>query len=309
MSTATARCPRCGNDNRSDSFACTFCGKRLRVEQIEKIPLFKRIEEEWTNPYPWYMKFYYLLTNPARAFWDINHLRKKSPGNLILLFNSLLYGLMGLGFILHFEILSINGESPPPALWLLVYNFSFFLAFFLFGLIYQFLFYTFLIWLYTKGANYSVGFTERIEARFGTKPSEGTKYKERELSPFSIYKGGTLLQKQESYKSKMMMCAFFPYLIINFVKFLIVLIGFPTTSLGISGPLDPSIFSFMIDSEIWISLYLLDGLTLAIWVPILITLAIRELSNSSTFRVLIPSYIISILVAVFFFFLRPVFLG
>lgn len=306
--TAIQRCPRCGNENRSDSFACTFCGKRLRVEQVEKIPIFKRIEEEWTNPYPWYKKFYLLLINPARAFWDINHNRKDSPGYLILIFNSLLYGLMGLGFVIHFQVLSIN-DSPPSGLLILLFNLSFFLGFFLFGLIFQFVFYSFLIWLYTKTANYSVGFTERIESRFGTVPSEGSKFKERDLSPFSIYKGGTLLQKQEAYKSKMMLCAFFPYLVINFVKFLIVLIGFPNISFSVTGAVDPAIFTFMTESSIWIPLYILDGLTLAIWVPILITLAIRELSNSSTFRVLIPTYIISILIAIFFYFLRPVFIS
>ncbi|TXT64952.1 MAG: conserved membrane protein of unknown function [Promethearchaeota archaeon] len=307
MSTAIQRCPRCGNENRSDSFACTFCGKRLRIEQVEKVPIFKRIEEEWTNPYPWYMKFFYLLINPARAFWDINHLRKSAPGYIILLMNSLMYALIGWAFTIHFQFISIGGVSPPFALWVFVYDFSFFLGFFLFGLMLQFLFYKFLIWLYTLGANYSVGFTERIESRFGTSPSEGTKYKDRDLSPFSIYKGGTLLQKQEAYKSKVMFCAFFPFLIANFINFLVVLIGFPNISLSVSGLLDPSIFSAMIESDIWVALYTVDGLVLAIWVPILITVAIRELSNSSTWRVLIPSFGISILIAVFFYFLRPVF--
>jgi len=306
--TAIQRCPRCGNENRSDSYACSFCGKRLRIEQIEKIPLLKRIEEEWINPYPIYIKFLYLLINPARAFWDINHLRKKSPGYLILLFNSLISGLIGWAFIFHFKFLSIGGVSPAPSLWVFVYKLSFFLAYFLFAFLSQFLFYRFLIWVYTKGANYSVGFTERIEARFESASTEASSYKERELSPFSIYKGGTLLQKQEAYKSKMMMCAFFPFFIINLIKFFIVLIGFPTVDVDVSGPVDPLIFTMMVNSSIWIPLYILDGITLAVWIPLLITIAIRELSNSSTIRVLIPSYIISILVAVFFFFIRPVFI-
>ena len=62
---AIQRCPRCGNENSGDSYACSFCGKRLRIERIEKIPFFKRIEEDWFNPYPWYLKIIYLIINPS----------------------------------------------------------------------------------------------------------------------------------------------------------------------------------------------------------------------------------------------------
>ena len=55
--------------------------------------------------------------------------------------------------------------------------------------------------------------------------------------------------------------------------------------------------------------YAIDALTIAIWVPILMTLSIRELSNSSTTRVLIPTLIIGVLVAIVYYFLRPTLLG
>nr|MBD3197658.1 hypothetical protein [Candidatus Lokiarchaeota archaeon]MBD3202052.1 hypothetical protein [Candidatus Lokiarchaeota archaeon] len=308
MSVAIQRCPRCGNENRSDSYACSFCGKRLRVETIERIPIFKRTEREWINPYPWYLKILYLYIDPRKAFWDINHLRKKSPGNLILLFSSLIYGLIGLAFFYHVDINSING-LPPNLIWVFYYHLSFFLAFFLFGFVYQFLLFRILIWLYTKAANYSVGFTERLEARFGISTQPVEDYEDRNLSPFSIYKGGTLLQKQQAYKTKMMLCAFAPFLLINFIKYLVVLIGTPTVSVNIGGLFDPTIFEVMMGSPIWAALDIIDGITLAAWIPILITLSIRELSNSSTFRVLVPTYIISIILAILIFFIRPSIVG
>ena len=126
------------------------------------------------------------------------------------------------------------------------------------------------------------------------------------MSPFSIYKGGTLHQQQAS-KFKMMLTAFAPYLLINAIEILIILIGLPTINI-------PTIPSFvtsnapLFNSPVWTILHLIEGLTIAIWVPILIALSIRELSNSSTFRVLISSLVIGIIVVVFFYFLRPTFI-
>ncbi|MHA1488290.1 MAG: hypothetical protein ACTSRI_01390 [Promethearchaeota archaeon] len=307
MSSPTQRCPRCGNENTADSYACSFCGKRLKIERIENIRFFKRYGEsvEWIEPYSWYWKIYYLFSAPNKAVWDINHKRSKAPGFLILLFNSLLYGLMGLAFFSHFNIVSL----PPLSPLLFWYNLSMFIAFFVFGLVFQFLFFAILIWLFTKGANYAVGFSERLEARFGEEKEDSETYREKNLSPFSIYKGGVLLQKMESYKFKMMLCAFSPFLIINGIKIIIILIAFPTVNINMDSSFYESIFNAMFSSPVWPVLDVIDAITLAAWVPLLMTLSIRELSNSSTFRALISSYIIGILVAIFFFFLRPTLFG
>ncbi|MFX1256619.1 MAG: hypothetical protein ACFFAN_02075 [Promethearchaeota archaeon] len=305
---ATQRCPRCGNENRADSFSCSFCGKRLRIEKIERINLFRRIEQEWTTPYPWYMKIYYLLVRPNLSFWDINHRRKDAPGYLIFLINSLLWGIMGLAFFSHYRIVSVNGE-PINFFWLFSYGLSMFIAFLIFGLVFNFVFYIILIWLFTKGANYAVDFSEKLEARFGKEKKE--KYSQAEMSPFSIYKGGVLLQKQQSYKYKMLMCAFAPFLLINVIKIIIILIAFPTVNVIIdsSEEFDSSIFNKMFKSPVWAVLDVIDALTIAIWVPILMAIGLRELSNSSTVRVLISSLIIGIIVAIFFYFLRPTLFG
>jgi len=301
MSIAIQRCPRCGNENRADSFACSFCGVRLKIEKIETISFFRRYEAEWTNPYPWYMKIYYLFIQPNRGFWDINHKRSKAPGWLILLLSSLLYGLMGLALFSHFNFTSISTYSPIKA----YFTFSFFAAFFIFGLCFQLIFFSILIWLVTKGANYAVGFTERLEDRFGAIGEVRERYKEEEISPFSIYKGGTMLHLEGSHKFRMMLCAFTPFLLINAIKILIVLVAFPTVDVPDISIFNEVIFNQMFRSKSWAALDVIDALTIAIWVPILMTLAIRELSNSSTYRVLIPSFIIGILVAVIFYFLRP----
>ncbi|MHA2088673.1 MAG: hypothetical protein ACW972_10375, partial [Promethearchaeota archaeon] len=220
---AFQRCPRCGNENTADSFACNFCGFRLKIEKIETVRFFRRYEAEWINPYPWYLKILYLFINAPRAFWDINHKRSKAPGFLILLFSSLLYGLMGLAFFSHFSFPGMQ----PFSLTQFVYNISFFASFFIFGLAFQFILFSILIWLFSKGANYAVGFTQKLETRFGGLKETQEKYKEAEISPFSIYKGGTMLQLEGSYKYKMMLCAFTPFLLVNAIKALIVLIGFP----------------------------------------------------------------------------------
>ncbi|MFX1389235.1 MAG: hypothetical protein ACFE9Z_04125 [Promethearchaeota archaeon] len=299
---AFQRCPRCGNENTADSFACNFCGFRLKIERIETIKFFRRYEAEWTKPYPFYMKIFYLFVNAPKAFHDINHKRSKAPGWLILLFSSLLYGVMGLAFFSHFNFVAV----PPFTLGRFIYDLSFFASFFVFGFCFQLLLFWFLIWLFSKGANYAVGFTDKLETRFAGFKKQEEKYKESDVSPFSIYKGGTMLQIEGTYKFRMMLCAFTPFLLINAIKALIILIAFPNTNVTF---IDPTIFDPLFNSRIWVVLDIIDALTIAIWVPILMTLAIRELSNSSTTRVLIPNLIIGIIVAILFYFLRPTIFG
>jgi len=212
---------------------------------------------------------------------------------------------MGLAFFSHFNFAGIDTYS----LTRLLYNLIFFATFFIFGFITQLIFFAILIWLFTKGANVAVGFTQRLETRFGGLKETQEKYKEAEISPFSIYKGGTMLQLEGAYKFRMMLCAFTPFLLINAIKVLIVLVGFPNVSTSTALPFDDTIFNQMFASGTWAVLDVIDALTIAIWVPILITLSIRELSNSSTTRVLIPTIIIGVLVAILYYFLRPTLLG
>lgn len=313
MAESFIRCPRCGNENRAEIFSCSFCGKRLRIEKIESLQYFKkifqRIESEWIAPNPWYLNIIYLFIDPSRAFWDINHKRFRAPGYYILFFNSILWGLMGLAFLSHFRFVSVDGDPINPySASLFPYGLAMFLTFLIFGFLFQAVFYVILIWLFTFGANYAVGFSEKLEDRFGKERKE--KYKESEMSPFSIYKSGTLLQKQAAYKYKMLMCAFAPFLLVNTIKILIILIAFPTVDVDISSSdFDESVFNAMFRSPVWAVLDVIDALTIAIWVPILMTLAIRELGNTSTTRVLISSLAIGITVSIFFYFLRPTLFG
>jgi hypothetical protein len=311
-SLATQRCPRCGNEVRSDSYTCAFCGKRLRVELIERTPIFRRIEEEWYAPASFFKKLLYLFINPPRAFWEINHERKNSPGSLIVLFSSIAWGLIGLSIFIHMNFAALFSTFPQEFRLLTVffYTLMIFLFFFLFGYIFQKLFFTLLIWLYTKGANYAVNYSERLEQRFGAGAQEKTDYEERQLSPFSIYRGGTLLQTQKAYRKKMMMSAFAPFLIINLIKALLLTIALPNVAITNFSLIESALTTILDpDLAVWAVCDFLDFLTLAIWVPYLITISIRELANSGTWRVLISSYIISIFAAVLLFLLRPTILG
>ncbi|MFX0073510.1 MAG: hypothetical protein ACFFAO_20730, partial [Candidatus Hermodarchaeota archaeon] len=190
---------------------------------------------------------------------------------------------------------------------LIPYGFIMFLTFLLFGFIYQLIFCYILIWIYSFGANYAVGFSKKLEERFGK--DKDVKYKESEISTFSIYKSGTLLQKQAAYKYKMLLCAFAPFLLINAIKLLIILIAFPTIEVDISsGDFSEDIFTSMFNSPTWAVLDVLDAITI-IWVSILMAIAIRDLSNSSTVRVLISSLFIGGLVSIFVYFMRPTLFG
>ncbi len=304
MSTlSTQRCPRCGNENNADSFSCSFCGKRLRIERIENNFFFRRYEKEWNNPLPFYLKIFYLFREPSRAFWDINHRRKDAPGWLIFLLNSLLYGLMGLAFMSKFQI-TLGGS--PYSLWLFPYYLTFFITFFVFGLVFQLIFFSLLIWLYGKAANYAVDFSERLETRFGDEKDTG---RDSEMSPFSIYKGGTLLQGQQAHKFKMLLSSFAPFLLMNVAKIFIILAALPYTTVSIeSGGFNSSTINTVLLSPVLAVMDVLDAIAL-IWASVLMALAIRELSNSSTFRVLISSLIIGGSAAVIFYFMRPTLFG
>ena len=301
--TAMQRCPRCGNENRGTNYACTFCGKRLRIESVERLFFFRRIEEEWAAPYSFLRKIYYLFVNSPRAFWDINHKRKSSPGNKIFLIISLIYGFMGFALFSHLRfpasahIHPLVNQILPPGMG--------FISFFLFGLIYHYLFFRILIWLFTKGANYAVGYSERLESRFGKGKEDVEKYSESHMSPFSIYKGG-VLQQQQAYKNKMLFCAFTPFILIYLIELIIIFIAFPGNI-----EMTPAGFETLFSAYkvVWAVLYALEALVIMLWLPTLMAIAIRELSNSSTFRLLIPSYIIGIIIAIFFYFFRPPFIA
>ncbi|MFW9990267.1 MAG: hypothetical protein ACFFC3_16625 [Candidatus Odinarchaeota archaeon] len=309
---AFQRCPRCGNENSADIFACNFCGYRLKIEKIEKISFFRRYEAEWTTPYPWYKKILYLFINPPKAFHDINHKRSQAPGWMILLFIALLYGLMGLTFFSHFNFVAIAEYSFDDFL----FNLSFFASFFVFGYIFHLIYFAILIWLFTKGANYAVGFSDRLEKRFGALKEQKGKYTQTDVSPFSIYKGGTMLQLEGAYKFKMMLCAFTPFLLINAIKVLVVLVGFQSVNIidnfeNMNQAIEniPIYFNRIFNSSTWAVLDIIDAIIIASWVPILMTLAIRELSNCSTTRVLVSTIIIGAIVAIIFYFLRPTLFG
>jgi hypothetical protein len=210
--------------------------------------------------------------------------------------------------MVYFSHISFSDISPLNFLTFFI-SLGVFIAFFCFGFVYFFLFGLILIWLFTKGANVAVDFSDRLESRFGKEEEDKDKikYREAEMSPFSIYKGGTLHQQQAN-KYKMMFSAFAPFLIITPIEILIALVGLPNIMIPSIYGFTPNLLAPFFSSPTWTILYLIEALTIAIWVPVLVSLSIRELSNSSTIRVLISSLTIGIIVAVVFYFLRPTFI-
>lgn len=296
------RCPRCGNSPPKDSHVCTFCGKRLKTERIENFFIFQRYEEEWDAPLGFFTRLYLLIVNPSKAFWDINHKRDSSPGWIILLLNALIYGLFGLAIFSHFQIPFI----------LFGYEMVAFLVFFMFGFVYYLILYRFLYYLFKTGANYSIGFGDRMKERFGSKAEEAEKEiaKQADVSVFSIYKSGVLLQKQAAHKFKMLLCAFTPFLITGLIKVLIVLVVLPTSPIGIpQSGIPEAFFDTVFQSQSWMILDIIDSIVLIGWIPITMTIGIRELANSSTFRVYISSLIIGTISSIILFLLKPAFFG
>ena len=91
---------------------------------------------------------------------------------------------------------------------------------------------------------------------------------------------------------------------------IIILVGFPTVQVNVDySSFDLTIYAPIMDSPIWGVMFFIDAITIAVWVPILMAIAIRELANSSTVRVFISSMTIGILVAIFYYFTRPALFG
>jgi hypothetical protein len=210
---------------------------------------------------------------------------------------------MGLALLSHINVMNINPFDTIG----FFYSSAVFLAFFGFGFTFYAIFGFVLIWLFIKGANVTVDFSKRLESRFGGKEEEDLKYKETEMSPFSIYKGGTLYQ-QQAFKFKMMFSAFAPLLIIIPIQIIIILVGLPNVAVPNLFTFNSSMLAPIFNSPTWAVLFLIEGLTIAIWIPILMSLAIRELSNSSTIRPLISSIAVGVAVSILFYFLRPIFI-
>jgi hypothetical protein len=302
---------KCGNEVNKEDFRCIYCSARLREEKIEKISYFKRVtDEKWTTPIKGWRRFYLVFRNPSRAFWDIVHYRKKIGSWFkVYVLSALVYGLFGLAIYVHirkegwtFYARMVNGLTA-------------YLLFAIFGLIYFFLLYMVSIQLFSIGANYSINLKSQIKLRYGKrepKKEEDDKEKTQTMiEAEGILPLPTHLTAQKSKKIGIMLWGFAPYLLSLAVSAIILFVALPPV-----GPITvvPDIsefqtfFQLIASSGVWALTEWIQVISLIIFVPITMSIALRELVNASTLRVYLSCVIVSILLGFLVYFFRPSFL-
>lgn len=298
------RCVKCGNEVNKEDFVCIYCNARLREEKIEKIPYFRRItDEKWTTPIKGWRRFYMVFRNPSRAFWDIVHYREKIGSWFKVYFlSALVYGLFGIAIFAHVR------AGLGIVAWMLG-ALSAFMLFFLIGIVYFFLVYVISIQFYSIGANYSINLKSQLNLRYG-KRNEKKEEDEQEKSTTMLEAEGiypTALPKhltaQKSKKIAIMMWGFAPLLLALAASAILLLVALPP----VNGT-DPVSFQVVTKSVIWGITDWIQVIVLIGWVPITMSIALREMVNASTFRVYISCLIVSILVAAVVYIFRPSFL-
>jgi hypothetical protein len=302
------RCPKCGNEVNKEDFVCIYCNARLREEKIEKLKYFRRItDEKWVSPIKGWRRFYLVFTNPSRAFWDIIHYREKIGSWFKVFFlTAVIYGLYGLAIFVHLRTGPIIGQFYMK----LLNGLTAYLTFLFFGIVYYFLLYVISIQLYSIGANFSIGFKTQLKLRYGKRKEK----KEDELKTTTmkeaegIYSTAlpTHLTAQKSKKMAIMMWGFAPMLLAHAVSAILLFIALP--GVDATGTIGPSTFEPLANSFIWSIIYWIQAIMLIGWVPITMSIALRELVNASTVRVYISCLIVSIILGMVLYFFQPAFL-
>ncbi len=307
------RCPHCGNDNHPEEFVCTFCGTRLRLEPLEKVKIFRRIEEKWTDTKTetkTLKKIFLVLKDPSRAFWMISKNPNKSGFWLIVLFNAMLFGLLSSAILWHTTIdrWSNVTMSFTTFYWRWIMDFQVWLSFFIFGFIYYMILFLTWIYIYTLGANFAIGLNEIMKKRQTEEKSKDSELKS------DI--GGTypsLVKKKKLKMPYILGYALAPTLVVNALAFLLVAIFLPIVNISDtriyndSGSFEDlaTLYAAMFNSPVWAIIDFLNIVMMLGWLPITISIAIRDVAKTETLRVLIASIVVSILLAYVFFFLRP----
>ena len=306
------RCPRCGNDAHAEEYICSFCGVRLRIEPIEQIPIFRRQEEKWVKRMSTTKRLINIIKAPSRAFWDIKNDTDSTGPLLIILGNGFLMGLWALaitafttfpsGIMTSFSI----GDYPITLSNSWMYPLAMFLLFFLFGIVYYLL--SFFLWnlLFSIGANISVNLSNTIKFRYSKQEKE-----EMEETAEKIVKGKEVkdtLEPKKPAKRKIMFYAYAPTLVTNTLCTLVILFGLIGKQVIFVSNNYESVFALLepiFDSPVWKVIDIIQIITLVGWIPITLSIALRDLGNTSTLRLYIACVIVAILTAYMMYFVRP----
>lgn len=280
------------------------------MENIEKLKFFRRQEEKWVKPDGVFKRILNVIKNPARAFWDILHRGDSVGPLLVLILNAITLGLWGLAIYAHLNITAIRGVGITYLnFWVgMVEPLSIFLVYFLFGLFYYLI--CFILWnfLFSMGANFSTNINEIIKKRYNTEEDKLSKEKKKIHKKAKGEVGDSLAPKKLG-KQKIMIYAYAPLFVTNLIGVVILLIALPSVQIGnTSGWSQTNLSSAMNDifaSPLWAILDVLQILTLAIWIPITMSIALREVANTSTVKLLIGCVVVGIIISYMMFFLRP----
>ncbi len=267
---------------------CFHCGKRLIIEKIEEVKIFARWEERWKRPMGFWARWGNIFVNPAKAFWDIRNDEDRKGAGLVLLLNAILYGLLALAVVSHVNITSWSGLTVgfQAELYLfLPINLGVFTSFFMVGLIYYYLFFQFIHFLYTRAARFA-GYTG-----------------DRKKKTFNV----TLF-------------ALAPTLLVGVIDVLIILVALPNYDVTIAGQFSTNILAngqefqtalqgLFFDANgsplmIWTILDIINIALYIGWIPIMLTIAMRELYEVSTAKMYFASVMCGLLVIAIFFLSR-----
>ncbi len=308
------RCSSCGSESDLEEYVCSNCDYHIKTEKIEQIPflsyVFKRPEKKWYKPELRVVRLAKTIYNPAWAFYDINH--KKNSGTFyILLLNAFFQALWFVAINIHVRVFDMDNINKA------LIGLALFISLF----IILFLYYSVLFWIYdlsfSIASNFSVQLDGILAIRFNIQTKKGSlkelmsgkKRIQSQISEDTIKLEAAKQKKplkkiKQTGKYKIMRYAYTPTVIMNILGFLLLLVGLPTIDVSSSSNLSTALTP-MFDSAVWTIIYLFEALTILIWIPTLVTLALREIGNTNTTRLLIGNIIIGGILCFLLFLLRP----
>jgi len=248
-----------------------------------------------------------VFTNPSRAFWDIVRYREKIGSWVkVLLLSAIIYGFYGLAIFFHLRTGPIAGQFYLR----LLNGLSAYFMYFIFGFLYCFLVYVISIQFFSIGANFSIGLKSQLKLRYGKRKEkkEDQEKSSTMLEAEGIYPTAlpTHLTAQKSKKTAIMLWGFAPMLLAYAATAILLFALLPFET--VSSPLVNTDFTRITTSFVWGLTDWIQVIVLIGWVPITMSIALRELVNASTFRVYFSCLIVAILLGFVLYFFRPSFL-
>ena len=320
------RCPKCGNESQIEEYLCSNCQYHLKTEKIEKFPLFRRREDKWYKPDKAYKRIFNVITNPAKAFWDINHKKDGNGPLLIKILCGLGIGLWALAVHQHMTISRYSGYSLTyETYWVaLVQGLPVFLVFFLFGFLYYTLLFWFCNFLFSLAANITVQLDDILRIRYNVHTTKSNlmdllsgKALRKSLVPETtqslvdtMKKKDFLTKIEQTGKFKLMNHAYAPFILINLIGYLILIVSLPTKTVSDTNSYHNydslnSLMASIFSSPAWAILDVLQIIKIAVWFFFTLSVAHREIGNTNTLKILIGNFIVGVLLAYMIFFLRP----